>query len=278
MSVQPTFKNQALHVAEPVSTANCTTPIDGDITGNTDSDWTRISTYNNVETHMYPYTGRNAFVGGFKHTRYALDHPQEVIVFHFTNPEQTLDRVKSPTSQWVIAWTDTHGDWEHRLDTFYRTPSLHDARKIVATLLTNIARADVTEPDWRAAIAEITNRINTQSVADYDNDHAHALTQHVPWCEERADIHDRARTHWQQVKQHRHQLLEDLQDEVATDEQRGFETRNALPTTTETTTALSEQYVAGELTLDEFEAQLETAWENTDTVPFEDALVQQHDT
>lgn len=273
MSVQQTFKNQALHVVETVSTANCTTPIDGDIPGNTNPDWTRLSTYNDAETHIYPYNGVNAFVGGFKHTRYALDQPQEIVVFHFTNPEQTLDRTSSNTSQWVIAWTDTHGDWEHRLDTFYRTPSLHDARKIIATLLTNIARADVTEPNWRAAIAEITNQIRTQSVSDYDTDHEQALTQHTPWCDEREAIHHHARTHWKSVKQHREQLLEELKQAIEADEKRGFSIRKALPTTTDTTDELTEAFVTGDLTLDELEAKLETTWEHTDTVPFENALV-----
>lgn len=291
MPVQSTFKNQSLYVPESVTATDCSTPAEACILDEVTGAWTRISTHADAESLVCPYTGPQTFVAGFRHTRYALDHPQEVLVYHHTNPVDTLENTTSRTSRWVVIWTDKQGDWELRLDTIYRTASLRDARKLITTLLTNIARADVKQSDWREAIASTTNQISVLDAETYDSDHKQALTEYTPWCEERdeihrrgrdrweqvklqrrEDIHRRARHGWEQLKQQRQETFEELKEEVAADEERGFYVREALPTTTEKTDELAEQYAAGELTFEEFTAKLETAWEDADMIPFEEAL------
>jgi hypothetical protein len=49
MSIQSTFANQSFYPVRNVSAANCTSPIDGEIPGEADGDWTRITEDDRVE-------------------------------------------------------------------------------------------------------------------------------------------------------------------------------------------------------------------------------------
>jgi|AntDeeMetagen192_2_1112575.scaffolds.fasta_scaffold05057_2 hypothetical protein len=271
MSIQSTFANQSFYPVRNVSAANCTSPIDGEIPGEADGDWTRITDYADSETILFPFDGDKYWTGGFRIFRHDFERAHEVLVYHFSEAHEHMD-THSTLDLWFVHWNGVGFlDADNHLGEIgYHTPSLRDARRIVATLLTNIARADVNQSNWTDGVKSVVDQLDTMSIRDYQKAHADGLDKHTPWCERRAQIHANARLEWQNVREYRQRILQELRVEIASHP--GGPVRELLPATVTGEEDLKQQFIDDDLTLDEFEDKIEQSWEKEELVTFDEYL------
>lgn len=273
MSIQTTFENQALYPVRDITATDCTTPIDTPLTTEADGDWTRLTDHRDSDVILFPGTDTEHWIGGFRLTRQRFEHPHEVCLYRLPNAYNHTD-TDSQLGLWFIHWNGANFQLgSGGLDALgFYTPSLRDARRIVATLLTNIARADAKQSDWKDAVVSVVDRLNLMSIQDYQRTHASGREKHTPWCEERAQIHSNARLEWRNISEYRERIFEELKQEVAADEDRGFRQMTVLPPTFDDEQTLKQQYANGNLSLEELEEALERRWQNEPLVPFDDYL------